>query len=147
MTQTDAYLNNLLTFGVEGEDYELSDGRPDRVISHGNFYRFCCRMTGYPYIDRSVVWDIDTLETPEKIAEAYSQAIIPGILDTDIDFSGVSQQISDTDKVITEKLNMGSAGNYDTFESWIGETEHSLNEAGLEDILSVLNSNNAENIQ
>lgn len=147
LTQTDAYLNNLLTFGVEGEDYELTNGRPDRVISHGNFYRFYCRMTGYPYIDRSVVWDIDTLETPEEIAEAYSQAIISDILDTDIDISGVSQQISDTDKVITEKLDMGYAGNYDTFESWIGEIEYSLNEAGIEDILSVLNSNTAENTQ
>lgn len=50
LTQCDKYLNNLLVFGVENEDYKLVNGRAEHSINDIlNFYRFGNLSLCYPF--------------------------------------------------------------------------------------------------
>lgn len=63
---TDPYLNNLLTYGVEGEDYTVEDGYIVLDSQHGNpvnQYRFSNKLIGFP-----------TEGEPENLTEFYTKA-------------------------------------------------------------------------
>lgn len=70
LTQTDPYLNNLLTFGVEGEDYGISEGYADNIINRLSLDRFANYMVCNKFDD----YGIENKFTPDEYREIFDNA-------------------------------------------------------------------------
>ncbi len=86
LSQTDPYLNNLMSFGIEGTDYNLVDGKVDVVRNRISLDRFINKMICHPYED-------EQLDMAAAYTEVFEKANVPSYIDFAFDGKGNSRYI------------------------------------------------------
>ncbi len=125
--QTDKYLNNLLTYGVENRDYTLTDGVPDTVTNPFNSYRFSNRMICWP--ERS--GDM----TAEEFLEFYGSADRSAALEFAFDASSVIDESEKTCLVMYELDDTERWKEFENADEFIAYYTERLKEAGIDRII------------
>ncbi len=127
LTQTDHYFNNLLTFGLEGTDYNLSDNRVDTVVNLVSLDRFPNKMICNGY-EGSI--------SSDKYKEIYDNAVVH----SDIDFAFDGRDlINETYATSLVMMNYSLPSADKSLEKSIAELRSSLDEAGLQKIIDECN--------
>lgn len=127
LTQTDPYLNNLLTYGKEGEDHQLSDGCADEVINPVSLDRFANKMICYRTKGNTI--------SPEEYTTIYKNAEVSGSLGFAFDGRELIPQTSAT-SMLLQSFDFMSADDLDTE---IAELRAQLEEKGLNEIIDACN--------
>ena len=126
LTQTDSYLNNLLTFGMEGTDYSLSDNGVDTIINPVSLDRFPNKMICNRYVD-SIPSD--------KYKEIYDNAVIHD--DTDFAFDGRGfEDVTYATSIIMMDYSIPADKDFDKA---IEDLRVSLDAAGLQKVIDECN--------
>lgn len=126
LTQTDPYLNNLLTFGMEGTDYSLSDNRVDTIINPVSLDRFPNKMICNRYADSI---------SSDKYKEIYDNAVIHD--DTDFAFDGRGfEDVTYATSIILMNYSIPADKDFDKAAT---ELRASLEAAGLQKVIDECN--------
>lgn len=126
LTQTDPYLNNLLTFGTEGTDYNLSDNGVDTIINPVSLDRFPNKMICNQYADSI---------SSDKYKEIYDNAVIHD--DTDFAFDGRGfEDVTYATSIIMMDYSIPSDRDFDKA---VEELRASLDAAGLQKVIDECN--------
>lgn len=91
LVYTDAYLNDLLTFGIEGEDYNIADGMVDTLINPFNAIRFANDFICHRYYNSSF--------TAEQYKDVYKNALLHEDMDFVFDGSSLAEEIASVTEV------------------------------------------------
>ena len=134
LTQTDSYLNNLLTYGKEGEDYQLTDGKVDTIINPVSLDRFANKMICYPTAS-------GTLKSDEYIS-VYQNAKVSDTLGFAFDGRDVIPQTSAT-SLIFMSFDIFSV---DDFDNAIADLRTELEQNGLNEVIDACNQQYQEYI-
>lgn len=130
LTQTDRYLNNLLAFGIEGEDYSL-DG--DTVIETNNYFN-PSRFGNYMLCH---LWERNDI-TAEQYRSVFETAQIPSDIDFIFDSTSVHGEfVAAAD--IMDKFSLPSASDEIGLDEKIALTRAELEEAGIRKIIDECN--------
>ena len=128
LTQTDPYLNNLMSFGIEGTDYNLVNGKVDVVGNRISLDRFINKMICYPFEDE-----------PLDMAAAYTEVFENAIIHPDTEFAfdgrGTERETADTFDVLFENTFLHG----DSFDESLAELEKNLEESGIQKIIDECN--------
>jgi len=127
LTQTDPYLNNLLTYGKEGEDYHLADGKVDTIINPVSLDRFPNRMICYP--------TSSTLITSEEYKAIYKNANCSETVGFAFDGRDVIPQSSATSRLFMT-FDFLSVDDLDTA---IKDLRSQLEQSGIKDVIDACN--------
>lgn len=127
LTQTDPYLNNLLTYGLEGTDYDLVDGTVDNIINYVSIGRFANYMVCHPS------GAITT--TPQQYTEIYENARIADNLGFAFDGRDFIEQSSATSDLILS-LDFSSE---EEFSETIDKLRQQLFDSGLQSLIDECN--------
>lgn len=134
LAQTDPYLNNLLVYGVEGEDYTLADGRVD---SGNYFFRtdvFANKLICLP--DKY---------SPINISDIYRKALENAELPS---CNGFSLHERDIIEIITktncffalnEFSDILNSDSYESFEAMIKTAQEKLDTYGVNELTDEIN--------
>ena len=125
--QTDKYLNNLLTYGVENKDYTLADGIPDTVTNPFNSYRFSNKMICYPEASGDM--------TAEEYSDLYSSAGTSSALEFAFDASPVIDESKNTCLVMYELDDTDKWKEFENADEFIEYYKQKLKEAGIDKII------------
>ena len=134
LTQTDPYLNNLLTYGKEGEDYQLANGIVDTIINPVSLDRFPNKMICYPTASDAI--------TPEEYQLIYKNANCSETLGFAFDGRDVIPQSSATS-------NLFMAFNFldvDDLDKAITNLRTELEQNGINDVIDACNQQYQEYI-
>lgn len=127
LMQTDPQLNDLLTYGIEGEDHQLKDGRVDTVINPVSLDRFANKMICSPC-------EFDTIK-PDEYTLIYKNAHISDATGFVFDGSGLIKQISETSMLLRGFDPMSA----DDLDKAVDELRSQLEEKGLNEIIDACN--------
>ena len=134
LTQTDPYLNNLMTYGIEGVDYDLTeDGQSDTLkgvdwLEYYANFMICLKFTD----DRRYVPNL----TAEEYKVMYENAVIAEDLDFAFDGRGLEQEINATNMKM-EGFRL--PGSEQSLEEALSEFREKLDDAGLQKIIDECN--------
>lgn len=126
LTQTDSYLNNLLTFGMEGTDYNLSDNGVDTVINPVSLDRFPNKMICNRYADSI---------SSDEYKEIYDNAVIHDDADFAFDGRGFEAETYATSIIMMDY----SIPSDRDFDKAVEELRASLDAAGLQKVIDECN--------
>ncbi len=127
LTQTDPYLNNLLTYGIEGTDYGVSDGYVDNIINPVSLDRFANKMICYPR-DKSSITSSQYLSIYEKSNVSSS-----------IDFAFDGRDCINESYATSSQMMSADFIDNDDFEEAINQVYSNLNLFGLDKLLQECN--------
>ncbi len=124
LSQTDQYINNLLTYGIEGEDYSVSaNGEVNIEYEDTTFTdRFANYMVCLPSELHGGAEHYNSVFERAEVIPGYGFAF---------DASAVTEQCNDT----TELIFSLTLPEYDSFDETISGLREQLYGAGLQDIL------------
>lgn len=128
LTQTDPYLNNLISFGIEGTDYNLVDGKVDVVGNRMSLDRFINKMICYPFED-------EPLDMAAAYSEVFENANVPSDIEFAFDGRGTEKETADTFDVLFENTFLHG----DSFEESFSELEAELEKSGIQKIIDECN--------
>ena len=134
LTQTDAYLNNLLSFGIEGEDYELENGAIKEVSVDYSFNKlyFANHMICLPYEE---FWF-----TPEQYEEIYANAGTFGDSGFVVDLAPIAAELNVTEPVFDDLYFRTQKDGVElSFEETISALRKRLEDAGIQKIIDECN--------
>lgn len=134
LTQTDPYLCNLLSFGVEGEDYNLTDGKVDNTASLFAPEIFGNKLISYSF--EGVYSSGEMYYSAEKYREILENAQMPADNDFCFDYSGVINEMNAVDKVF-ENFGLPSGGV--SLDDALTELRGKLENAGVQKIIDEVN--------
>ena len=124
---TDPYLNNLLAYGLEGEDYTLENGHVVPDLEHGNPHsdRFQNKLICYP-----------GQRDPDNAAEAY-RAAFEAAESADLSFSFDGRAVEDEIIAVTDVMQTVSVRLLlaEDFDAAVEEMQKALEEAGIDVIM------------
>lgn len=124
---TDPYLNNLLAYGLEGEDYTLENGHavPDLEHGHPSSDRFQNKLICYP-----------GQSDPDNAAEAY-RAAFEAADSADLAFSFDGRTVEEEIIAVTDVMQTVSVRFLlaEDFDAAVEEMQQALEEAGIDVIL------------
>lgn len=130
LTQTDRYLNNLMTFGIEGEDY-LLDG--DTVIETNNYFN-PSRFGNYMLCH---LWERNDI-TAGQYRTVFESAVVPPDIDFVFDSTSVHDEfVAAAD--IMDKFSLPSASEGIGLDEKIAMTRAKLEESGIQKIIDESN--------
>ena len=129
--QTDTYLNNLLTYGVENTDYMIVDGIPDTVTNPFNTYRFANRMICYPKSSGDL--------TAEEYSDFYNSASTSSALEFAFDARAVIDASKNTCLVMYELDDTDKWKEFNNADEFIAYYTQQLKEAGIDKIIDECN--------
>lgn len=138
LVYTDPALNNLMAYGIEGENFTLTDDfvhgieGEDGIINPFNVWRFANDFIGYR--------DEDSPFTAEQYRELYENA--PVHEDADFAFNGrsVADEIRAAWEIMFDfKLPDKDGDNAKTLDEVIAETREKLEQAGIQKIIDECN--------
>lgn len=129
--QTDTYLNNLLTYGVENTDYIIADGIPDTVTNPFNTYRFANRMICYPKSSGDL--------TAEEYSDFYNSASTSSALEFAFDARAVIEASKDTCLIMYELDDTDKWKEFSNADEFIAYYTQQLKEAGIDKIIDECN--------
>ena len=135
LTQTDPTLNNLLTYGLEGVDYNVNEGYADNVINPISIDRFANKMLCYQSEKVTL--------TSEQYEDIYENACITD--DIDFAFDG-RDYIEESCSTSTVMMTFPYINN-DDFDEAINDLYSELNTAGLDKLLVECNKQYEEYIE
>ncbi len=120
---TDPALNNLLVYGIEGEDYILEDGTASVLLNGLNFWRFGSvtishRSEGNPF-------------TPEQYAAIYENAGVYEDVDFVLDPRNIANELND-ELAAADALSLSAERSLDDV---LSEYRERLYAAGLQTII------------
>ena len=127
LTQTDPYLNNLLTFGLEGTDYSLAEDKADTIVNYISIVRFPNKMICNRFDDSF------SAEDHKKI---YDNAEVHNDTDFAFDASGLIKETFETSLLM---MNFTLPASEKSFDEVISDLRSSLEEAGLQKIIDECN--------
>lgn len=130
---SDPALNNLLTFGIEGEDYSLENNKADGPMNPYNALRFsndliCHQSYNVPF-------------TAEQYRKIYENAV----LNEDLDFSFDGKELAKEICAVTEIMSnfalpeIKGSGNDKTLDEILDDTRKQLEQAGIQRIIDECN--------
>ena len=136
---SDPDLNNLLTYGIEGENFTLTDGVVHEIEITGdgvninplNAWRFANDFIGYR--------DEDSPFTAEQYRELYENAPIHEDADFAFDGRSVADEICAAWEVMFDFKLPATGGDAQTFDKAIAETREKLEQAGIQKIIDECN--------
>ena len=133
LTQMDPYLNNLMVYGIEGTDYNMTSDSKSDTLADSTFlrryanYMICCGNT--------VILDPPEI-TAEEYEAIYENAIVYEASDFVFDSKNVIQEVYDTYKA----MSMFELPDNDTaIDEAISDMRQSLEEAGIQKIINECN--------
>ena len=137
---TDAEISNLLHYGVEGEDYVVSDGHAMIKDQQGNLHPYSTiPALCFP---GSLVSVADDLEESDKLAEyeKYRGNITESrLLGFWFDFEPVKAEADATDAVFEKYINIWSAQGIEDFDATYDALLSELKEAGIDRLVEEAN--------
>ena len=134
LAQTDPYLNNLMVYGIEGTDYNLTEeGKSADLLNAFSYYRYAnlmiCIKSDYPY-----------RRSPDVTAEEYKALYENAVVSEDIDFAfdgrGLEKEIYATNLIMGSFSLPGSSG---SLEEALAELRERLENSGLQKIIDECN--------
>lgn len=128
LTQVDPYLNNLMSFGIEGIDYNLVDGKVDVVGNRISLDRFINKMICYPFDD-------EPLDMAAAYSEVFENANVPSDIEFAFDGRGTEKETADTFDVLFENTFLHG----DNFDKSLSELEEGLEKSGIQKIIDECN--------
>lgn len=134
LTQTDPVLNNLLTFGVEGEDYTLANDRIDTVITLSpiNTILFANNMICYQYEDNAF--------TAEQFELIYENAKYYEDSEFVVNTEKISDELAAAEPLMNDfEFHAKHEGKELTLDETIALTREQLEEAGIQKIIDECN--------
>lgn len=134
LTQTDSYLNNLLTYGKEGEDYQLVEGKVNTIINPVSLDRFPNKMICSPTSSDII--------TPEEYTAIYKNANCSETLNFAFDGRDVIPQSSATSTLFMtfDFLSV------DDLDKAITDLRTELEQNGINDVIDACNQQYQEYI-
>lgn len=128
LTQIDPYLNNLMSFGIEGTDYNLVNGKVDVVGNRISLDRFVNKMICCPFEDE-----------PLDMAAAYTEVFENAIIHPDTEFAfdgrGTEKETADTFRALADNTFLHG----DSYEESLAELEENLKKSGIQRIIDECN--------
>ncbi len=134
LTQTDPYLCNLLTFGIDGENYNLTDGKVDNVTS-----LFAPEIFGNKLISHSFEGVYSASEmyySAEKYKEILENAQMPADSDFCFNYSEIINEMNAVDKVF-ESFHL--PGGDVSLDDALTELRGKLENVGVQKIIDEVN--------
>lgn len=133
LTYTDPILNNLLTFGIEGEDYSLENNKADGPINPYNAIRFSNDLICHQSYDIPF--------TAEQYRKIYENAILHEDLGFSFDGKELAKEICDVTEIMSNFALPDINGNSDdkTLDEIISDTRKQLEQAGIQRIIDECN--------
>lgn len=133
LTYTDPVLNNLLTFGIEGEDYSLDNNKADGPINPYNAIRFANDLICHQYNNVKF--------TAEQYRKIYENAVLHEDLDFSFDGKELSKEICDVTEIMSNFTLPEIKGNSDdkTLDEILSDTRKQLEQAGIQRIIDECN--------
>ncbi len=134
LAQTDSYLNNLLVYGVEGKDYNISDGRADNERYALRTDTFANKLICLPDKD-----------SPENAADIYrgslENAELPSCNGFTLHERDIIEIITKTNCFFTlnEFGDIINSDSYESFEALIGAAKEKLDEYGIKELTDEIN--------
>ena len=128
LTQTDPYLNNLMSFGIEGTDYNLVNGKVDVVGNRISLDRFINKMICYPFDD-------EPLDMAAAYSEVFENANVPSDIEFAFDGRGTEKETADTFDVLFENTFLNGS----SFDESLSELEEGLEKGGVQKIIDECN--------
>ena len=124
---SDPVLNNLLVYGIEGEDYVLENGTASEPVNPGNILRFanpmiCHRCNRIPF-------------TAEKFAEIYESAGVYEDIDFVLDPRDIADELN-AEITAADNLRLSEVTSLDDV---LAEYREGLYKAGLQTIIDECN--------
>ena len=131
---TDPYLNNLLTYGIEGEDYNIVDGRADNTYN----------IWGEPAFANSLICLPSTSQPkdlPERLRNGIENAEPDDALAFRIDKRGFHDKLLEIANYVSDFSDEVTG---DNFDETVQKYREKLFDAGLQEIIDDVNRQYAE---
>lgn len=128
LTQTDPYLNNLLSFGIEGTDYNIVNGKVDIVKNQISLDRFINKMICYSFED-------EPLDMAAAYSEVFENANVPSDIEFAFDGRGTEKETADTFRALADNTFLHG----DSFDESFSELETELEKSGIQKIIDECN--------
>lgn len=136
LSQTDPYLNNLLAYGVEGEDYTLAGGKADCKNSR---YSLRCDIFANKLIC------LPDKYSPTQVSEIYRQTLenaeLPSCIGFILNVQDILETINKADYffILNEFGNMLNSDSYESFDALIQACKAKLDEYGMKELTDEIN--------
>ncbi|MCC8131997.1 MAG: ABC transporter substrate-binding protein [Ruminococcus sp.] len=140
LSQTDSYLNNLLTYGIEGEDYNIVDGVVSDARPVLNMFRFYNPLISLPYSDSSGDMPEDMNELCKEILETASPADESEAIGFAFDVRGYEELNAAVERAAWNHSYVG----YSSVEEDLATLKSELEEAGIDELLEEINRQYSE---
>lgn len=128
LTQTDPYLNNLMSFGIEGTDYNLVNGKVDMVGNRISLDRFINKMICYPFED-------EPLDMAAAYSEVFKKANVPSDIEFAFDGRGTEKETADTFRALADNTFLSGK----SFEESFSALQEELEKSGIQAIIDECN--------
>lgn len=128
---TDPILNNLLTFGIEGEDYSLENNKVDTVINQFNTIRFANDLICHQYNSSPF--------TANQYRKIYEDAILHQDLDFSFDGRTVIKEICNVTEIMTSFTLPEVNGDDKILDEILSDLRKKLEQAGIQRIIDECN--------
>lgn len=128
----DKELMKILCYGIEGENYELKDGKVDKSIDEKKGYdvpafTFLSNYTTTPLVGGASVGD----EAYDKQVETFKSKLVPSpVLGFNLDRKPIETELSNIEQTVTEYQKNIKTGSVD--EAYYQEFLDKLNTAGID---------------
>lgn len=133
---TDPTLNDLISFGVEGVNYSIEDGKisiDNNVLNRAKSH-FLNPLVCSPFTNGS------TITAPDNVNEVYKEMILSAEEDETasilFDFSNIGETYAD----VTVALNEFNILGYDSADEALAELDKALTEAGIDMLIDEVNA-------
>ena len=136
LTQSDPELCNLLTFGIEGVDYNVTDGKVDRVENFMNPELFGNKLINYSFEGVDMVGS-KMFYSADKYREIFENAQMHADHDFCLDDRNIRQELNAVMDIMDKFVLPGKDKSLD---GALAELREKLNAAGLQKIIDEWNS-------
>lgn len=133
---TDPTLNDLISFGVEGVNYSIEDGKisiDNNVLNRAKSH-FLNPLVCSPFTNGN------SIDTPDNVNEVYREMILSAEEDETasilFDFSNIGETYAD----VTVALNEFNIIGYDSADEALAELDKVLTEAGIDMLIDEVNA-------
>ena len=131
---TDAEIHNLLSYGIEGQDYEKTSENQIRIKEEKEYSGIANWLTGT--VANTYLLETQSPTTWEETKKFNDEAILSPILGFNADLNNITVQVSNCKTVIKEYLEMLDLGLSD--DAKLAEFREKLKTAGVDDIINEL---------